>query len=168
MDRPLKKATERKIWSLREKLHDNVRQHGTKNVAREMDKNPKTLANEVNEYNNKQKLDWGDLLLYMDRMQDLTILDGIEQMFGRIAIKLDQFSKNIDENTLFDNLTDCLCQLGGLGKKIKKARHVDSDQGKEISTRELDEIEKQAFDLIRTILSVLAQLEPDSNRLESI
>lgn len=154
------------VWCLRELLHNVIRGHRIKTVAAELGKPEKTLGHEVNEYNNSHKFEWTELYRFTALMEDFTVLDAFEQKLGRIAVKLEQFNQNIDENTLFDNLTDCLCQLGVLGKKIKKARHVDSDKGEEITTKELDEIEKQAFSLIRIILSILAQLEPDITNFE--
>lgn len=166
MNKTSKETINKNIWSLKELLHDAVRGHRVNKVAIEMGVPPKSLANEVNEYNNRHKLGWTDFYRFTALMEDFTVLDAFERKLGRVAIELEQFNQNIDENTLFDNLTDCLCQLGALGKTIKKARQVDSELGKEISPKELDNIEKQAFSLIRIILSVLAQLEPDSSRLE--
>lgn len=166
MNKTSKETINQNIWSLKELLHDTVRKHRINKVAMEMGMPPKSLANEVNEYNNRHKLGWTDLYRLTVLLDDFTVLNAFEQKLGRIAIELEQFNKNVDENTLFDNLTECLCQLGGLGKKIKTARHIDSDKGEEITAKELDEIEKQAFGLIRIILSVLAQLEPDINNFE--
>ena len=149
------------VWCLRELLHNVIRGHRVKAVAAELGKPEKTLGHEVNEYNTSHKFEWTELYRFTSLMGDFTVLDVFEQKLGRIAVELEHFNTDIDENTLFDNLTDCLCQLGKLGKEIKKARHIDSDQGEEITTKELDRIEKQAFGLIRIILSILAQLEPD-------
>ena len=149
------------VWCLRELLHNVIRKHRVKTVAAELGKPEKTLGHEVNEYNTSHKFEWTELYRFTALMEDFTVLDAFEQKLGRIAVELEQFKNDIDENTLFDNLADCLCQLGKLGKEIKKARHIDSEKGEEIIATELYRIERQVFDLIRIILSFLAQLEPD-------
>ncbi len=166
MKKLTKEAVKNNTWDLREIIHDVIRKHGTKTVACEMGIPPGRLGNEVNEYYNNAKWDAVELYRFSALMGDTAIIDAFERKLGRIAIEIEQFGQNVDEDSLFGDFSDCLCKLGKLGKEIKKARRDDSDGGEDITVKELNVIEQQAFGLIREILSILAHLEPDITNFE--
>jgi|GEM_PF-2587305 len=142
------KGEESLLWM----IHRLVLGDNPKQLAEELGKAYSTFMREVNPDDQDAKLGFMTAITVLKLVEDVTVLDRIEQIFGRVAFKLPRYSPEF--GLVVKQTSKAIKEFGEFMEQAAEAL----DDGR-VSEMEAARCEKEGHDVIRAILEFLALIE---------